>query len=458
VSVVNCRYHLNTNMDYKYIRLEIADTYGISKGKVVTKEFYDQHIFKGLAMNMLSIIGESSACEVVEDTGLAEIGYPDFFFYPDVKTLKVLPWLPCTATVLGDARICPSNENSAHLSTCSRGILKNAIEKLSNIGLSIFGAFEYEFHLYDLETNEMILSSGHSSVTSIQSKYEPLVKDIMDNLSKLGISPESYQIEAGVGQFEITYKPSYNLEIADNAIRFKETVKETCYKHNYFASFMSKPSVDCNGSSGHINHSLWNADGENVFFNANDVNKLSQIAKHWIAGLQYHSKAMSCLQASNINCFERIKNRPFLFTNAWGLDNRTTCYRIKNYDESRTYIECRYPGAGVNQYLGLASVIFAGIDGIDRKLELIQEQPYKGDTSKIDFHLSCPKELEFMPRSLEEALSCLNSSEMLRHALGEEFLNIFTALRNHDISESKKAVLLSKTDWDWQNRQYFSHL
>ena len=50
---------------------------------------------------------------------------------------------------------------------------------------------------------------------------------------------------------------------------------------------------------------------------------------------------------TTMNCFERFKPGTFAPTNnAWGFDNRTVGFRVKNGSPGSTYIENRIPGAG----------------------------------------------------------------------------------------------------------------
>ena len=74
--------------------------------------------------------------------------------------------------------------------------------------------------------------------------------------------------------------------------------------------------------------------------------------------------------------------------NSWGLGNRTVAFRVKNADPSRTYVENRMAGGSVNPYLLMVGTIIAGIDGIERKLEL--SNPIKGiATERKDLTRRC---------------------------------------------------------------------
>ena len=53
---------------------------------------------------------------------------------------------------------------------------------------------------------------------------------------------------------------------------------------------MTKPHGSST-SGAHFNHSLQNIErGVNAYFDKTDDHKMSEIAKQWVAGLQYHAK------------------------------------------------------------------------------------------------------------------------------------------------------------------------
>ena len=53
----------------------------------------------------------------------------------------------------------------------------------------------------------------------------------------------------------------------------------------------------------------------------------------------------------------------------WGIDARDTSFRIHTAG-GNVFVENRLPSGPVNPYLGIAATLAAGLDGLDRKLEL----------------------------------------------------------------------------------------
>lgn len=75
------------------------------------------------------------------------------------------------------------------------------------------------------------------------------------------------------------------LDIADKIMTYKLTVKTIAKRHGLYASFMPKPKYGMCGSGMHINMSLSDKEGNNIFAKADDENGLSEEAYSFIAGL-----------------------------------------------------------------------------------------------------------------------------------------------------------------------------
>jgi len=169
----------------------------------------------------------------------------------------------------------------------------------------------------------------------------------------------------------------------------------------------------CNGQ--HFNHSLWSKNSkENAMFDVKQPDKLSAVAKQWIAGLLHHADSLTALCCPTVNCYRRL-HTPFAPDKAdWGIDNRKTAFRVKTMSASETYVENRIPSGSANPYILLAATVAAGISGIKNKME-------------------CPPERQenerSLPMSLEDALVALEKDEVMVKALGEQFVKWFVKIK-----------------------------
>ena len=354
---------------------------------------------------------------------------------PDLQSFCILPWLEetsaPTASIMCDLEL--KGRDLEYWRVCCRQQCKTQLQKLKEMGYSLFSAFEYEFYLVDKDTFKPIFDVTSLYSDTFIDEIRPFVYKTMKTLDAMGINTEMFTTEFAPGQQELTLSPEFGIKSMDNAIRYKKVVKAIAKKHGMEALFLSKPYPEESGSSNHFNHSLWHTNEKtNAFSDPDKPYKLSEICMSWIGGLQEHSKALAALFWANMNCFERCKPGTFAPTNnSWGFDNRTICYRVKNDSPSVTYVENRIPGAGSNPYLVTTGCLIAGMDGIKRNLKP-KSEPYKGNLYEVE---KLPEGIESLPTSFEEALRYLQEDEVLSKELGDVFIKAFSVLRNDEIKK-----------------------
>ena len=132
---------------------------------------------------------------------------------------------------------------------------------------------------------------------------------------------------------------------------------------------MPKPKYGMCGSGMHINMSLWDSHGNNIFADASDENGLSKEAYSFIAGIMEHMSAMSAITNPIVNSYKRLVpgfEAPTYI--AWSATNRSPLIRVPAARGTGTRIELRCPDCACNPYLAFAVCLAAGLDGIKRKL------------------------------------------------------------------------------------------
>ena len=133
----------------------------------------------------------------------------------------------------------------------------------------------------------------------------------------------------------------------------------------------------------------------------------------WLAGQIANLKELALFLAPNVNSYKRFAAGSWAPTTlAWGRDNRTCGFRIVGHG-STLRTETRIPGADANPYLALAAVIAAGLDGIERSLELppaLEGNAYESDADRF-------------PHSLREAIAALEDGTIARGSFGDEVID-----------------------------------
>lgn len=183
------------------------------------------------------------------------------------------------------------------------------------------------------------------------------------------------------------------------------------------ASFLPKWHADKVGSAAHIHQSLFR-EGTNAFHDAGAAHGMSQVMRHYLAGLIAYAPDMMVFLAPYVNSYKRFSPGTFAPTKtAWSVDNRTAGYRPVGEGSAGVRVECRIPGSDVNPYLACAAQPAAGLTGIEEMREL--PAPVSGDIYGMEA-------VADVPRSLREATDRLRGSAMLRAAMGDRVVEHYT--------------------------------
>ena len=374
-----------------------------------------------------------------------EQGYGDYVMKPDLSTLRALPWLPGTALCLSDLLDHHTHEEVA---VSPRAILKRQVARARAMGFEPMMATELEFYIFE-NAYENLRDGGLSALKPISgynedyhlfqtTKEEGLMRDVRNHLYAAGIPIENTKGEADAGQHEVNYKYSDALDTADNHVIIKQGVKEIAHLKGKSVTFMAKYDHRKAGSSSHVHQSLWTLDGKPAFYDHDDAHGMSATMKHFVAGQLAHAQEITTFLAPYVNSYKRFTIGMFAPTKAvWSADNRTAGFRVCGEHTKAVRVECRIPGSDVNPYLCCAALLAAGLAGVEGKLEL--EPEMKGDM----YHAAGVREI---PKNLREAANLLNTSTMLRAALGDDVVDHYHHAAQWEIAETDRVV----TDFELQ--------
>jgi glutamine synthetase len=372
-------------------------------------------------------------------------GYGDYVLKPDMATLRPLPWLPGTALVLGDLLDHHTHEE---VPQSPRAILKRQVARARAMGFEAMMATELEFYIFE-NSYESFRDHGPRDLKPISaynedyhifqtSKEEDVMRAVRNGLYGAGIPIENSKGEAEAGQEEVNYRYSDALDTADNHTIVKNGIKEIAWSKGRSVTFMAKYDHRRAGSSSHVHQSLWTLDGLPAFYDADDKHGMSATMKHFLAGQLAAAREITVFLAPYVNSYKRFCVGMFAPTKAvWSADNRTAGFRVCGEHTKAVRVECRIPGSDINPYLTCAALLAAGLDGIERKLEL--EPELTGD-------MYAAKGIREIPKTLREAADLLKGSTMLRAALGDAVVDHYHHAAQWEISETDRVV----TDFELQ--------
>jgi len=334
--------------------------------------------------------------------GFTSIDDSDLLLKPDPNTFAIIPWMTenKTARLLCDVYW---GGNRGRLSRDPRGIAHAAEKYIESQGFghSTWGP-EVEFFVFDkvhwdvltpykgqsysIESKEapwsqegdcypMGLQEGYypSTPSDTLTPYRNECVNILQN--SFGILCDNHHHEvATAGQCEIDIKYDHLTNAADAAQSYKYVVKNIAQKYGKVATMMPKPIAMDSGSGMHVNVSLWK-NNENMFFDPDKEDELSQTARYFCGGVITHAKALSAICNPTTNSYHRLVpgyEAPAYI--AWSSGNRSAIVRVPKHLSGREYahlkrLEFRAPDPSSNPYLVFAAIASAGLDGIKKKIE-----------------------------------------------------------------------------------------
>ncbi|SDE72254.1 glutamine synthetase [Paracoccus isoporae] len=416
------------------------------QGRLMGKRFHAQHF--------LDAHDETHCCNYLLATDYEmftvpgykasswEQGYGDYVMRPDLSTLRRLPWAPGTALCMADLLDHHSHERVPH---APRNVLARQVERARAMGFEPMMATELEFFMFE-ESFKDLFDAGYRGMTPTArfnvdyaltetSGDEAVMRALRNGLYAAGVPVETSKGEAERGQHEINARYSDAMDAADMHILIKTAAKDIARAAGRSVTFMAKYHQDKVGSSSHVHQSLAK-DGANAFHDAGDDLGMSALMKSYVAGQLAHADALTLFLAPNINSYKRFVAGTFAPTRAvWSVDNRTAGFRLCGDGTKSVRIECRIGGADLNPYMACAALLAAGLDGIERGMEL--SAPFAGD-------LYASADAPEIPRNLTEAAQAAMDSDMLKSAFGADVVSHYHRAALWEIEERDRVV----SDWE----------
>ncbi len=387
------------------VQLQFTDILGTMKSVSIPHGELERALAAGVVFDGSSI------------EGFVRIEESDMFLRPDPATYLRYPWQPTVARLLCDI-VRPDGQP---FDGCPRTALRRQLGRAADAGFSFRASAEPEFFLFPLGADgrarpETSDQAGYFDLSPADTG-ERARADIVEQLSLMGVELEASHHEVAPGQHEIDFKELPALAAADLLATFRIVARIVAQRHGLHATFMPKPVFGINGSGLHLHLALWRGD-VNAFADAGAQDGLSQTARHFIAGVMAHARALTLVANPLVNSYKRLQpgyEAPVHI--AWSLANRSPLLRVPNERGERTRIELRSPDPACNPYLVLAATLAAGLDGVERKLE--PPPPVPRDMHRLTREEQRELGIEELPHTLAAAARALRADELVRSALGE---------------------------------------
>lgn len=421
--------------DIRFVRLWFVDILGRLKNFAISPEDLEVAFEEGIGF-------DGSAIE-----GFATPEEADMLAFPDASTFQILPWRPShngVARVFCD--VCTPDRKP--FAGDPRDALRRMFRKAEKAGYLLNVGAELEYYYFpDEHTPEPLDNVGYFDL-SVSDAARDLRRNTVLTLEKMSVPVEYTFHAAGRSQHGMSLRHAEALSMSDAVTTAKLIIKQQAYESGCHASFMPKPLAGEDGSAMFLCQSLFDHDGNNVFWGEDDEKyHLSDIAKHYMAGILAHAREISAITNPTVNSYKRITTGgdsvPQYAT--WGLRNRASMVRIPVYKPGKqlsTRIELRSPDPMANPYLVNAVTLAAGLDGIERKLELPPEAT--AETLKLTDRQMVEAGYTPLPRSLKEALEVFEDSQFMKDALGEHIHSFFLKKKRDEWHKFESTI----TEWE----------
>lgn len=421
--------------DIRFVRLWFVDILGRLKNFAISPEDLEVAFEEGIGF-------DGSAIE-----GFATPEEADMLAFPDASSFQILPWRPShngVARVFCD--VCTPDRKP--FAGDPRDALRRMFRKAEKAGYLLNVGAELEYYYFpDEHTPEPLDNVGYFDL-SVSDAARDLRRNTVLTLEKMSVPVEYTFHAAGRSQHGMSLRHAEALSMSDAITTAKLIIKQQAYESGCHASFMPKPLAGEDGSAMFLHQSLFDHDGNNVFWGEDDERyHLSDIAKHYMAGILAHAREISAITNPTVNSYKRITTGgdsvPQYAT--WGLRNRASMVRIPVYKPGKqlsTRIELRSPDPMANPYLVNAVTLAAGLDGIERKLELPPEAT--AETLKLTDRQMLEAGYTPLPRSLKEALDVFEDSQFMKDALGEHIHSFFLKKKRNEWHKFESTI----TEWE----------
>ncbi len=416
----------------------VPDINGVQRGKVLPAKKF----LSSVTDRSLRIPGSVFICTIdgqyPEDIPDIWDKDPDKILIADPKTLCIAPGFKSpTAFVIADAY----NGDGTLVDIAPRAILKRVLELYADKGWKPIVAPEVEFYLVsqnvdpDFPLTPPTGQSGRAETASqpygleAMNDYEDIIDHIYDDCELMGLNIDTMIHEMGAAQLEVNFIHGDPLRLADEVFLFKRVVRRVAKDHGVYATFMANPIAGQPGSAMHIHQSVVDAEtGKNLF--ATNNGRDSALFRSHVAGLVRLMPQISALWAPNVNSFRRMRPDSAAPINVqWGVDNRSCGFRVPVSDRNNRRVENRLPGADANPYLAIAASLVCGYIGMAERMvppKMIEGSAYNRART--------------LPRTLENALDRFSSCKAVKQLLGEDFFDIYFAIKDHELFNYQSVV------------------
>jgi glutamine synthetase len=406
------------------VRILFADQLNLARGKYVPAH----EARKGSARLCVGTYAVTYSRQLVPAPGGHLLtGLPDMEAVFDASSLRPC-WDGRSQVALADLHF-----DGEPFALCGRSALKRAIAAWQALGYTPMVGIETEAYVFQKgEAGQWVpYDTPGAFVYGTGPFQDPagVIDDIWEMADRCGLPVESINSEFDAPQFELTLRYADALKAADDIFLFRQMAREVAYKRGFLLSFMPKPIAGISGSGLHVNFSLKDKQGQNVFSHAKG-GALPALMQQCIAGMLQHHEGLAGLLAPTVNSYQRLRPASLSgYWANWGRDHRSVTVRVSGETGEGARLEHRMGDCAASPYVAIAAVLQTALLGVQNKYALPPEETLDAlENVSTDRHT---------PTDLPSALDALEADKVLTSTLGQTLVDNFVAIKRAEIEELK---------------------
>lgn len=357
---------------------------------------------------------------------------------PDPESLRILPYAPKTAIVLGNLKNQYTDEDSPF---CTRSLLAKLVKEAAeqhNIAFNV-GA-ELEFCLVaassaDAVSIKYVDQSVFANTTTLNDQQD-FISTLYEHFERQYLPIELIHAESGPGQLEVVLEYTQSpVELCDHILLAKETIGAVAHQFGYKALFIPKYDMLKAGNGLHVHASIRDARTGSPLFCEGSA--LTAQGGAFVEGILQHLPAIMGLSLPTVNSYRRVGKGCWTGSVVgWAVEDKEVGVRVCSNLRTKEWdhVECKLFDSSANPYLALGALLHSGLNGIIQQAELRNSLHDQVDSESEDGLLP-------LPGSLSAALRSLEGDVLVTSFMGERLTKAYLALRRYEMERALKMTL-----------------
>jgi glutamine synthetase len=412
------------------VAVTIVDNGGVARVKAVPVGEFEHAARWGVGLSPIFAV-----CTVSDAfTTSGAVGGPvgDLRLIPDASALRVIGGERGWATAPADQH----TQEGDVFGCCQRSFARRTSDEARARGLDLRFGWELEWFLGKQHDGTFVPGHGGPGYSlAALGELSGYVRELVECLVASGVDIGQIHPEYEPGQLEISLPASDPVVAADLNVFARQMIRIVSLRNGWRASFAPVVVADHVGNGGHVHFSPWQA-GRNLLADGPGPHGMTKLGESFLAGVLEELPALIAIGAPSVPSYSRL--RPSRWAGAyacWGRENREAAVRfvtgMSGSRQTAANCEVKCFDQSANPYLATGAVIAAGLHGVDRQLTLPPETTR--DPATMSAQDLGQLGVERLPTSLEQSISALERSELIRRAMGDMLFDAVLAVRRAEL-------------------------